>query len=150
MWCPISLSLTVNRLLNEDEIKHVYPEVENYDRGFYIDMVSDEVRLDCDRSEYLHIMKLLNFNITYDDEKDNLFIHNYRITKLLSPKPIIFKFNIPVLTLTAAYYYNKQIETLFSITFEPMVVTFERGKDLNCKVGISAPQLNVSNFKEHR
>lgn len=95
-------------------------------------------------------MKLLNFNITYDDEKDNLFIHNYRITKLLSPKPIHFKFNIPVLNLTAAYYNHKQIDTLFSVTFEPMVVTFERGKDLNCKVGITTPQLSAFNFRDHR
>jgi hypothetical protein len=50
LWCPISLSLVVNRLLNEDEIKHVYPEVEGYDRGFDIEMFSDEIRLDCDRS----------------------------------------------------------------------------------------------------
>jgi hypothetical protein len=92
-------------------------------------------------------MKLLNFNITYDDERDNLFIHNYRITKLLSPKPINFTFNIPILTLTAAYYFNKQIDTLFSITFEPMVVTFKRGKDLNCTVGITTPHVSVSSFK---
>lgn len=31
-----------------------------------------------------------------------------------------------------------------------MVVTFERSKDLNCKVGISAPLLSASSFKEHR
>lgn len=67
-------------------------------------------------------MKLLNFNITYDDERDNLFIHNYKITKLLSPKPIIFTFKIPSLTLMAAYYHQRQIQTLFSVCFEPMVI----------------------------
>lgn len=50
LWCPINLKMNVNRLVNEDEIKHIYPEAEGYDRGFYIDMESDEIRLDSDRS----------------------------------------------------------------------------------------------------
>lgn len=95
-------------------------------------------------------MKLLNFNITYDDERDNLFIHNYRITKLLSPKPINFSFNIPSLTVTAAYYMDHNIQTLFAISFEPMVITYNRGKDLNSSVGITAPMVTVSAFKDDK
>jgi hypothetical protein len=33
--------------------------------------------------------------MVYDDNKDECFIHNFKITKLLSPKPIFYELVIP-------------------------------------------------------
>lgn len=51
------------------------------------------------REEYLLLNKLVNFNIVYDDNKDELFIHNFKITKLLSPKPIYYDLVVPEIEL---------------------------------------------------
>lgn len=47
------------------------------------------------RQEYLLINKLVNFNMIFDDNRDEHFIHNFKITKLLSPKPIYYELDIP-------------------------------------------------------
>ena len=46
-------------------------------------------------------MRLPNFNLTFVDEQEELFIHNYKITKTLSPKPIQYSMTITDLTITA-------------------------------------------------
>ena len=51
------------------------------------------------RHQYLLINKLVNFNMIYDDNRDDLFIHNFKITKLLSPKPIYYELCVPKIEL---------------------------------------------------
>lgn len=45
---------------------------------------------------------------------------------------------------------DRNIQTLFAISFEPMVITYNRGKDLNSCVGITSPLLTVSAFKDEK
>lgn len=86
---PIDILLTVNKLIMEDEINLIYPELSSYDRSFQTrTRMSKLVIGRLTRQEYLLINRLVNFNIVFDDNKDECFIHNFKITKLLSPKPI--------------------------------------------------------------
>ncbi len=55
------------------------------------------------RLQYLNINKLVNFNFTFDDQCDELFIHNFKVTKLLSPKPILYQVLVPQIEMTADY-----------------------------------------------
>lgn len=55
------------------------------------------------RLQYLNINKLVNFNFTFDDQNDELFIHNFKITKLLSPKPIVYLVIVPQIYMIADY-----------------------------------------------
>lgn len=75
----------------EDEINLLFPEIDKYDRSFITEnVISRIVIAHYSRLQYLNINKLVNFNFTFDDQSDEFFIHNFKITKLLSPKPIYY------------------------------------------------------------
>lgn len=88
-------------------------------------------------------MKLLNFNITYEDERDELFIHNYKITKILIPKPIDFKLLIPTLEFTADYVVDSRIDTLFSIHFEDFEIDYKRNAQLISIISLTTPHIHL-------
>lgn len=68
----------------------------------------------------------MNFNITYEDERDELFIHNYKITKFIIPKAINFNLLIPTLEFTADYLVDSRIDTLFSIHFDDFEIEYHK------------------------
>jgi hypothetical protein len=91
-------------LILEDEINLLYPEIEKYDRSFLTEnRISRIVIAHYSRLQYLNINKLVNFNFTFDDQSDEIFIHNFKITKLLSPKPIFYEVLLPSISMTADY-----------------------------------------------
>ena len=60
-----------NKLLFEDEINLLFPEVSNYDRSFVtVNRVSNITLPHLSRLQYLNINKLVNFNFTFDDQCD--------------------------------------------------------------------------------
>lgn len=94
----------LNKLILEDELNILYPEIEKYDRSFItLNNISEIIISHYSRLQYLNINKLVNFNFTFDDQNDELFIHNYKITKMLSPKPIFYEIIIPSIQMTADY-----------------------------------------------
>jgi hypothetical protein len=85
------MELRLNKLMFEDEINLLFPEIDKYDRSFITEnVISRIVIAHYSRLQYLNVNKLVNFNFTFDDQNDELFIHNFKITKLLSPKPIYY------------------------------------------------------------
>ena len=87
--------MVLNKLILEDELNILYPELDNYDRSFYTkNNISELVANNFTRYQYLLLNKMTNFNMIFDDNKDELFIHNFKITKLLSPKPIYYELNL--------------------------------------------------------
>ena len=118
-----------------------------YDRGFRIKAGSNDIKLNLNKSEYLQVLKLLNFNITFEDERDELFIHNYKITKLLSPKPIDFKFRIPSLLFTADYVVEARIDTLFSLEFNDLEISYKRDKELISSISLVTPSILLNSSR---
>jgi hypothetical protein len=96
--------VTLNKLIFEDELNLIFPEVSEYDRSFVtINHISDIIIQHYSRLQYLNVNKLVNFNFTFDDENDELFIHNFKITKLSAPKPIYYEVKIPKIVMIADY-----------------------------------------------
>ena len=67
------------------------------------------------RLQYLNINKLVNFNFTFDDQCDELFIHNFKITKLLSPKPIAYRILVPEIQMTADYNARENSQDIWKL-----------------------------------
>ena len=79
----------------------------NYDRSFYTkNNIKELIAKKFTRHQYLLLNKLVNFNMVYDDNKDELFIHNFKITKLLSPKPIYYELNVGKIELAGKEGYT--------------------------------------------
>lgn len=148
LWLPVDLKMNINKLLNEDEIRHIFPETSVYNRGFRIKSSSNQIKLNLNKFQYLQVLKLLNFNITFEDERDQLFIHNYKITKLLSPKPIDFKLIIPSLLFTADYAIDSRIDTLFSIYFEDLEIEYRRNKELTNHISLITPSILLCSSRD--
>lgn len=86
---PFDCDIVVNRLLFEDEINWINPEIAGYDRSFKIENHITAVEIpELPKFIYENMVRLPNFNLTFEDSQEEMFIHNYRITKTLSPKPI--------------------------------------------------------------
>ena len=63
--------MILNKLILEDELNILYPELSNYDRSFYTKNVIPElVANNFTRHHYLLLNKLTNFNMVYDDNQD--------------------------------------------------------------------------------
>lgn len=60
------------------------------------------------RVVYQMLLGLPNFNLSFQDGAEELFIHNYRITKTLSPKPIEYTMSISQLGLVAQHSIDKE------------------------------------------
>ena len=93
------------------------------------------------RDQYLRINKLVNFNFTFDDQWDELFIHNFKITKMLSPKPIVYELVLPQLQMTADYSTSERRKDsqwkLFTATINEMSMTYRRTKQLDSSMTFS-------------
>ena len=107
---PLSFKLSYNQHLNLNLIKYLFSDIGEYDESSYIEGVIEDVSVAFDRGNYLHFMKFLNFNVTFEDLKNHLYDHNYKITKSFKPEPIYVKISIHNLHFDA----NFQSETLFS------------------------------------
>jgi hypothetical protein len=78
--------------------------VVGYDRAFHIRSEASAVRLpELSKVLYENLVRLPNFNLAFEDTQNELFIHNYTITKTLSPKPIRYQLSIPQLFLGAQH-----------------------------------------------
>lgn len=75
----------------------------------------------------------------YDDNKDENFIHNFKITKLLSPKPIYYELLIPQIQLTGQEGNTAEFFDLFTMKMNGFKLIYERSADLNSSFRI---QLN--------
>lgn len=83
------------------------------------------------RQEYLLINKLVNFNMVYDDNKDECFIHNFKITKMLSPKPIYYELVVPQIELTGKEGTLDTSYNLFTMFMDGFKLVYNRNADLN-------------------
>lgn len=113
----------------------MYPEVETYDRGFKSKSIMPAIFIEhCSRLQYLHLNKLVNFNFTFDDENDELFIHNFKITKLLSPKPIYYGIQVPSLLINADFNIEENALLswkLFKAEVESFRFEYNREKNMS-------------------
>lgn len=135
------MEVVLNKLILEDEINLLYPEIEKYDRSFLTEnRISRIVISHYSRLQYLNINKLVNFNFTFDDQSDELFIHNFKITKLLSPKPIFYEVLIPSISMTADYNASENssdIWKLFCADITDFRMVYRRTKQLDSSITIA-------------
>lgn len=102
------------------------------------------------RLQYLNVNKLVNFNFTFDDQSDELFIHNFKITKLLSPKPIYYEVLLPSITMTADYNASELSSTiwqLFRADIEDFRLLFRRSKHLDSSITLSLGTTRMTAFE---
>lgn len=88
---------------------------------------------------YENMVRLPNFNLTFEDQQEELFIHNYRITKTLSPKPIQYTMKVEQLSVTAQHSLEelKDIKLkLFNLDINNFQLTYNRDNQLNSHVEI--------------
>jgi hypothetical protein len=55
------------------------------------------------RITYQNLLKIANYNLTYDDGQDEKFIHNYQISKLRDPNLINFSLIVPLIDISCCY-----------------------------------------------
>jgi hypothetical protein len=91
----------------------------------------------------------VNFNFTFDDQCDELFIHNFKITKLLSPKPIVYQALVPEVHMTADYNARENTEEIWKL-FKASIYTFsmeyKRSKQLDSSFTISMGLTEIRGF----
>ena len=69
----------------------------------------------------------------FEDDNDELFIHNFKLTKILSPKPIVLDLTLPHLRIEG--HLLKDVP-LFMVQAQTMKVMFTRNKDLHISVNV--------------
>lgn len=100
------------------------------------------------KHQYLLLNKLTNFNMIFDDCKDELFIHNFKITKLLSPKPIYYELNLGRIYLMGKEGREKdRILDLFEVSMERVKMIYQRSPDLNSSFKILIGETQVNGFE---
>jgi hypothetical protein len=128
--------------------------VSKYDRSFLtINKISSIIISHYSRLQFLNINKLVNFNFTFDDQNDELFIHNFKITKLLSPKPILYEVFIPEIHMTADYNAKENSEDiwkLFKATIHNFQMIYRRTKQLdsNMTFGLGVTKIKAFEYVE--
>lgn len=126
----------------------IYPEINTYDRSFYTHSFIKKLGINkCTKQQYLFLNKLVNFNMIYDDNKDELFIHNFKITKLLSPKPIFFELKIPIIYLFGKEGTEENNYDLFDVEMRDFLLVFQRNKDLNSNYSIKVNSAYIYGYE---
>jgi len=82
----------------------------------------------------------MNFNLAYDDGQDQLFIHNYQISKLRDPNLINFSLVVPKVILSCCYQdpndENKKIE-LMDLNVGEFLFHYHRNQILDSSIKIN-------------
>jgi hypothetical protein len=85
--------------------------------------------------------------MVYDDNKDEHFIHNFKITKLLSPKPIYYDLVVPHIELTGNEGNFDNSYKLFTMMMEGFKLVYTRNADLNSSFKIFLNEANMFGYE---
>ena len=68
-----------------DELKILYPNTKFNDNTHCIKAVVMPLNLKLYNHEYLELIKIINFNLAFDDLKDSMFYYDFEIQKNFKP-----------------------------------------------------------------
>jgi hypothetical protein len=88
------------RYLFPDELKLLHPETQFPLNTHFLKILISPSSLSVSRSDYLQILKIINFNLSFDDGFDGLYVFDYEINKLFVPVQINISVRIEELRLT--------------------------------------------------
>lgn len=92
------------------------------------------------RATYQNLLKIANFNISFDDGQDEMFIHNYQISKLKDPNLINFNFLVPKISLSCCYddpNDEKKVVELMTLNINNFCLAFHRNRILDSEVKVN-------------
>ncbi len=86
----------------------------------------------------------MNFNFSYDDGKDEMFIHNYQISKLKDPNLIKFNFIVPKINIACCYddpNEKQKIVQLIKLNINNLDLGYHRNKILDSSIKVNFESL---------
>jgi vacuolar protein sorting-associated protein 13A/C len=141
-----NFNLSFERLLHQNEVQEVYPEVE-YDRHLRIRSAMTPIVLKAYRDEYLQICRMIFHNFQYDDLMDRILIHDFEVVRSFDPAPISFFLDFAELNIFAMS--ETQPQPLARITMRPLRLKWIReGTTMNIELDLFSEVCTMFHYVE--